>query len=189
MKNCRTFASIVLSALLLSGCFSPEIELTPKETESITVSDTCAVIESITETDVKQTEQVDSVSAETQNLYENSKTSDTNEQVDSTLTESFESQCETQIDNSPDVYTTNIPITVAEETFSPETQFYPESESVAEEYSPEYTDNYHGHVYTGGPYSKKYHYEANCAGKNSHEITWDEVESRGLGPCGTCVLK
>lgn len=50
-------------------------------------------------------------------------------------------------------------------------------------------ENYHGHVYTGGSSSKKYHYEANCAGKNSHEITWDEVSRRGLGPCGTCVLK
>ena len=50
-------------------------------------------------------------------------------------------------------------------------------------------ENYHGHVYTGGSSSKKYHYEANCAGKNSHEITWNEVERRNLGPCGTCVLK
>ena len=49
--------------------------------------------------------------------------------------------------------------------------------------------NYHGHVYTGGSSSKKYHYEAACPGKNSHEITWDEVTSRGLEPCGTCVLK
>lgn len=51
------------------------------------------------------------------------------------------------------------------------------------------SENYHGHVYTGGEYSKKYHYEANCAGKNSHEITWEEVDQRGLGPCGVCVLK
>lgn len=50
-------------------------------------------------------------------------------------------------------------------------------------------ENYHGHVYTGGSSSKKYHYEANCAGKNSHEITWEEVARRNLGPCGTCVLK
>jgi len=50
-------------------------------------------------------------------------------------------------------------------------------------------ENYHGHVYTGGESSKKYHYEEQCAGKNSHEITWDEVERRNLGPCGTCVLK
>ena len=50
-------------------------------------------------------------------------------------------------------------------------------------------ENYHGHVYTGGEYSKKYHYEAHCAGKKSHEITWEEVERRGLEPCGTCVLK
>lgn len=50
-------------------------------------------------------------------------------------------------------------------------------------------ENYHGHVYTGGEYSKKFHYEAACAGKNSHEITWEEVQRRNLGPCGTCVLK
>ena len=50
-------------------------------------------------------------------------------------------------------------------------------------------ENYHGHVYTGGDSSKKYHYEAACAGKYSHEITWEEVERRKLGPCGTCVLK
>lgn len=49
--------------------------------------------------------------------------------------------------------------------------------------------NYHGHVYTGGASSKKYHYEVHCAGKNSHEITWEDVEKRKLEPCGTCVLK
>ena len=49
-------------------------------------------------------------------------------------------------------------------------------------------ENYHGHVYTGGDKSTKYHYEADCAGKYSHEITWDEVEKRNLGPCKTCVL-
>lgn len=49
--------------------------------------------------------------------------------------------------------------------------------------------NYQGHVYTGGDYSEKYHYEANCPGKNSHEITWEDVDRQGLGPCGTCVLK
>lgn len=52
-----------------------------------------------------------------------------------------------------------------------------------------YSENYHGHVYTGGEKSKKYHYEEHCPGKNSHEITWDEVSERNLGPCGTCVLK
>lgn len=50
-------------------------------------------------------------------------------------------------------------------------------------------ENYHGHVYTGGSSSEKYHYEEKCPGKNSHEITWEEVDKRGLGPCGTCVLK
>ena len=49
--------------------------------------------------------------------------------------------------------------------------------------------NYHGHVYTGGSSSKRFHYEAHCAGSNSHEITWDEVTRRGLTACGTCVLK
>lgn len=49
--------------------------------------------------------------------------------------------------------------------------------------------NYNGHVYTGGDYSEKYHYEANCPGKNSHEITWEDVDRMNLEPCGTCVLK
>ncbi len=50
-------------------------------------------------------------------------------------------------------------------------------------------ENYHGHVYTGGSSSEKFHYEAHCAGKYSHEITWEEIDRRNLGPCGTCVLK
>ena len=50
-------------------------------------------------------------------------------------------------------------------------------------------NNYHGAVYTGGSSSKRFHYEANCAGKNSHEISWAEVDSRGLTACQTCVLK
>ena len=50
-------------------------------------------------------------------------------------------------------------------------------------------ENYHGHVYTGGASSTRYHYEADCAGKYSHEITWEEVDARHLQPCATCVLK
>lgn len=50
-----------------------------------------------------------------------------------------------------------------------------------------YGENYHGHVYTGGESSKKYHYEEKCAGKYSHEITWQEVTNRDLTPCKTCV--
>ena len=46
---------------------------------------------------------------------------------------------------------------------------------------------YQGKVYTGGSGSKRYHYKADCAGKYSHEITWSEVNSRGLTPCGNCV--
>ena len=49
-------------------------------------------------------------------------------------------------------------------------------------------ENYHGHVYAGGDSGTKYHYEAGCAGEYSHEITWEEVESLKLGPCGKCVL-
>ena len=54
--------------------------------------------------------------------------------------------------------------------------------------SPEIS-NYHGSVYTGGSSSKRYHYEAECAGKYSHEITWDEVSQLGLTACNTCVLQ
>lgn len=49
------------------------------------------------------------------------------------------------------------------------------------------TSNYQGSIYTGGSSSKRYHYEAECAGKYSHEITWDEVSRLGLTPCNTCV--
>ena len=50
-------------------------------------------------------------------------------------------------------------------------------------------ENYKGKIYTGGSSSTRYHYEENCAGKYSHEITWEDVESKGLTPCGTCVAK
>lgn len=64
-------------------------------------------------------------------------------------------------------------------------------ETVSERVIPN-SENYHGHVYAT-PSGKRYHYEALC-GKNSkannmREITWDEVDRRGLTPCGTCVLK
>ena len=53
----------------------------------------------------------------------------------------------------------------------------------------EIDENYHGKIYTGGSGSTRYHYEPNCAGKYSHEITWEDVEANGLIPCGTCVAK
>lgn len=49
-----------------------------------------------------------------------------------------------------------------------------------------YKENYHGHIYAT-PKGKRYHYEANCGGKNSEEITWDIADRRHLTPCGTCV--
>ena len=48
-------------------------------------------------------------------------------------------------------------------------------------------NNYQGAIYTGGSSSQRYHYEAKCAGKYSHEITWEEVFERNLTPCKTCV--
>ncbi len=80
---------------------------------------------------------------------------------------------------------------VPETTYVPETTFVPETTATPETIGRDIPndENYHGHVYTGGQYSKKYHYEPNCAGKYSHEITWEEVDARGLTPCGTCVLK
>ena len=41
----------------------------------------------------------------------------------------------------------------------------------------------------GGSTSEKYHYESQCAGKNSHEITWADVERMHLEACKKCVLK
>lgn len=37
------------------------------------------------------------------------------------------------------------------------------------------------------PSGKRYHYDAACPGKNGHEITWNEVERRGLTPCKKCA--
>lgn len=37
------------------------------------------------------------------------------------------------------------------------------------------------------PSGKRYHYDAACPGKNGQEITWDEVERRGLTPCQKCA--
>lgn len=42
------------------------------------------------------------------------------------------------------------------------------------------------HVYAS-PSGKRYHYDAACPGKNGQEITWDEVEQRGLTPCKKCA--
>jgi len=51
-----------------------------------------------------------------------------------------------------------------------------------------YEENYHGHVYAT-PSGERYHYEANCGGDKSEEITWDTVDARHLTPCKKCVLK
>ena len=49
-------------------------------------------------------------------------------------------------------------------------------------------EDIHSPIYAA-PSGKRYHYNAQCPGKNSREITWDEVEQRGLTPCKKCVLK
>ena len=96
------------------------------------------------------------------------------------------------------VETTDAPdTTAAETTTAPDTTTLPETTEVPEATAAEttssrdipYAENYHGHVYTGGEKSTKYHYEAGCAGKYSHEISWEEVDSSGLEPCKKCVLK
>lgn len=37
------------------------------------------------------------------------------------------------------------------------------------------------------PSGKRYHYDPQCPGRNSREITWADVERRGLTPCKKCV--
>ena len=49
-------------------------------------------------------------------------------------------------------------------------------------------EDIHSPIYAA-PSGKRYHYNAQCPGKNSREITWDEAEQRGLTPCQKCVLK
>ena len=45
-----------------------------------------------------------------------------------------------------------------------------------------------GQTLYAAPSGKRYHYDPRCPGKNSTEITWDEVTARGLTPCKKCVL-
>ena len=47
-------------------------------------------------------------------------------------------------------------------------------------------EDIHSPIYAA-PNGKRYHYNAQCPGKNSREITWDEAEQRGLTPCKKCV--
>ena len=42
------------------------------------------------------------------------------------------------------------------------------------------------HIYAT-PNGERYHSDPQCPGKNSREITWDDVEQRGLTPCKKCV--
>ena len=49
-------------------------------------------------------------------------------------------------------------------------------------------EDIHSPIYAA-PSGKRYHYDAQCPGENSREITWDEAEQRGLTPCKKCVLK
>ena len=49
-------------------------------------------------------------------------------------------------------------------------------------------EDIHSPIYAA-PNGKRYHYNAQCPGKNSQEITWDEAEQCGLTPCQKCVLK
>ncbi len=79
------------------------------------------------------------------------------------------------------------PDTAAAPVEQPQTEPDPAQTAAAPQEIP-HSENYHGHVYAS-PSGEKYHYEADCAGVNSVEITWDQVSRRHLDPCGTCVLK
>ena len=55
----------------------------------------------------------------------------------------------------------------------------------------EYTNSYSNNAsnYTGVIYSGNtcYHYDPDCGGKNSRQITMDEANRRNLRPCKKCV--
>ena len=49
------------------------------------------------------------------------------------------------------------------------------------------SNNTHGKVIYRTPYGKKYHFDPDCGGKNSYQITLDAAKSSGLTPCQKCA--
>ena len=49
------------------------------------------------------------------------------------------------------------------------------------------SNNTHGKVIYRTPYGKKYHFDPDCGGKNSYQITLDAAKSAGLTPCQKCA--
>lgn len=68
----------------------------------------------------------------------------------------------------------------------PDEEQSPEQEAGETQQEPSDTSAQTEHVYAS-PSGKRYHYDAVCPGKNGQEITWDEVERRGLTPCKKCA--
>ena len=68
----------------------------------------------------------------------------------------------------------------------PDKEQTPEQGSSETQQEPSDTPPQAEHVYAS-PSGKRYHYDAVCPGKNGQEITWDEVERRGLTPCRKCA--
>ena len=49
------------------------------------------------------------------------------------------------------------------------------------------SNNTHGKVIYRTPYGKKYHFDPDCGGKNSYQVTLDAAKSAGLTPCQKCA--
>ena len=48
-------------------------------------------------------------------------------------------------------------------------------------------NNFGGRVLYRTPSGKKYHFDKQCGGKNSFEITEEEAKNAGLTPCDKCT--
>ena len=49
------------------------------------------------------------------------------------------------------------------------------------------SNNTHGKVIYRTPYGKRYHFDPDCGGKNSYQVTLDAAKSAGLTPCQKCA--
>lgn len=181
MKCLSAKLAVFISAALLFSCnATPEIVVTVSS-DTVTESAPSEVIE----TDVQSTDcaEADTVSsADSIEVCEDTPAAAPSDAIESVVLLESESSDEGKA-------ATESVLEAETQALSADGTFAKAESAVTPESAQGSFENYLGHVYTGGKYSKKYHYEPNCAGKNSHEITWDEVERRGLDPCGKCVLK
>lgn len=70
-----------------------------------------------------------------------------------------------------------------------EKQAQREAEAQANKYSGSQrnTNNTHGEKVYRTPHGKRYHFDSDCGGKNSYQITMDAAISSGLTPCKKCA--